>query len=315
MELFTIILPDEDPSDAQQLHSRFEHAFLSAPSDLNVSFRQTETAVKCLALLPRFQLARDAGKVYRLAGKVLEQFVVQHWEMQIVEGLLKRDYGYGDKRQVQAGDASWNSGFDLEGVKEYCREVLYPFKDEDWHRQADLRGNGFGVRFAEYLECHAELNLQGFLRFRLKDYMSELKEMIDYAIDEMILDRQYQEFVSVLKYFVSHQEIKTPAVHIIHDDHRQSAILNEKMEPLEMNDLDDHFVLECLERDLNLEDLLISTLLNVSPRKIYVHTRDSSNPVVRTVKQIFEDRVIICTYCSVCKPRLGEFHGTRKHQT
>ena len=68
-----------------------------------------------------------------------------------------------------------------------------------------------------------ELNLDGFMTFRLQSYEQELREMAEYAVDEFMLDQQYEEFVSLLKYFVYFQEPKMPLVHVIHKGKRTFA--------------------------------------------------------------------------------------------
>ena len=58
------------------------------------------------------------------------------------------------------------------------------------------------------LEENPQLSLDGFLKFRIQEYKEELREIAEYAIDEFMMDRQYQEFISLLQYFVYIQEAK-----------------------------------------------------------------------------------------------------------
>ena len=61
------------------------------------------------------------------------------------------------------------------------------------------------------------------MTFRLQSYEQELREMAEYAVDEFMLDQQYEEFVSLLKYFVYFQEPKMPLVHVIHKGRKSSC--------------------------------------------------------------------------------------------
>ena len=55
------------------------------------------------------------------------------------------------------------------------------------------------------------------------------------------MDRQYQEFISLLQYFVYIQEAKIPAAHLIHKGGHEFVILNDRMEPIDANEFDASF--------------------------------------------------------------------------
>ena len=57
--------------------------------------------------------------------------------------------------------------------------------------------------------------MEGFIRFRLKDYIEELKYIIDGSVDELLIDREYNEFIKLLRYFVEIQEPKVEEVHVL----------------------------------------------------------------------------------------------------
>ena len=49
-------------------------------------------------------------------------------------------------------------------------------------------------------------------------------------------------------------------------------------------------------------DYILNTLLNLIPKKIYIHTmNDTTDEFINTIKLIFEDRVSLCNDCSICK--------------
>ena len=49
-------------------------------------------------------------------------------------------------------------------------------------------------------------------------------------------------------------------------------------------------------------DYTLNTLLTLLPKKIYIHLIDSSiNEFINTIQLVFENRVQICTDCSICK--------------
>lgn len=52
------------------------------------------------------------------------------------------------------------------------------------------------------------INLEGLIQFRLHAYKKELEEIVDYAMEEFWADRQYEEFMGLLKYFVFFRKAK-----------------------------------------------------------------------------------------------------------
>ena len=58
----------------------------------------------------------------------------------------------------------------------------------------------------DYLSQNNCINIDGFINFRLQDYIEDLNKVIEQAVDELLLEKEYQEFIMLLKYFVDIQE-------------------------------------------------------------------------------------------------------------
>jgi putative sporulation protein YtxC len=63
------------------------------------------------------------------------------------------------------------------------------------------------------------------------------------------------------------------------------------------------FMVELAENEINYEDLLISSLITISPRQIMVHLGNGNFPAaaLETINQVFADRVSQCQGCSLCR--------------
>ena len=62
-----------------------------------------------------------------------------------------------------------------------------------------------------------------------------------------------------------------------------------------------------LETEMNIEDMVISSLISVSPKQITVHTRQPELQVIRTIETIFDGKVNVCVQCSSCASTLDEW--------
>lgn len=59
------------------------------------------------------------------------------------------------------------------------------------------------------------MNLEGFVRFRLKDIIDEIEMAIEMSVDDFIIQKEYNEFIDLLRYFVELQEPRIDLVNVI----------------------------------------------------------------------------------------------------
>jgi putative sporulation protein YtxC len=234
----------------------------------------------------------------RLA-EILAGHIMEIKEPLIVRGLISKEYKYESEQEI----------LQIEG---YCKQFLYGEmeSEETYTNQVESgtyrRKHVLEQQLLQLFKEKSEIILEGFLTFRSHDYMEELREVVEYAIDEYMMDRQYQEFISLLQYFVYIQEAKIPAAHLIHKGGHEFLILDDQLKPIDASEFDATFKLEILEKDINFEDMIVSTLITVSPASIYIHTREPDMTIIKTIMQIFEDRTALCAYCHTCHTYLGD---------
>ena len=66
----------------------------------------------------------------------------------------------------------------------------------------------------EFLRSNSYVNLHGFILFRLRPWLEFLRKNLDKAVDDYLMEKEYQEFIKLLKYFVALQEPKINQVHV-----------------------------------------------------------------------------------------------------
>lgn len=147
----------------------------------------------------------------------------------------------------------------------------------------------------DYILNNDYLNIDGFVTFRMKEFMKYISAIGDIALEEYLIKKDQDEFISVLKYFINIQEEKIDLlrVHIMNDS---SFILYDKYGNKIQNIEDEEILNMVIRENLNYEDFLISTLLSLCPKKIEILDslkNNSSSEIVDTIKSIFGDRVSI----------------------
>ncbi|MBH5319259.1 putative sporulation protein YtxC [Paenibacillus sp. GSMTC-2017] len=308
MDLFTVSLPDNLQGSINKLRMLLTE---QADVDLHMADGSKLVAagvkyhilqsqhIRCEAQLPQFRLNTDGPLLYRSAASAIAEYVISELESKMLSVIIKKKYRN-------------NPSMDVSVIERYCYELL---NGKEWdglgnkfhEGDRNRRKNKISDELEKYLAEETELNIDGFITFRLLSYRNELTEIVEYALDEYVLDKQYQEFISLLKYFVQLQETKVPFVHLLHKGGHDFTIYNESFHLIEPKPPADRIVAEMLETEMNIEDMVISSLISLSPKQITVHTRHPELSVIRTIETIFDGRVKVCVQCSACTSTLDEW--------
>ncbi|TLS51518.1 sporulation protein [Paenibacillus antri] len=294
MELFTLLVNPAD-IDAERVAEAMRAAIVEAsPVADGIELRRVPltggTGIVCdIANASQETIA----KARKAASRPLAAAVIEGYEREWLQKYIAKEVGTEDREGVAA-------------VQEQCDRMLAAKPNEDGVEVFyERRLSKLAEAIEAYLGEERFLNVEGFLRFRAGSYVEELRDSVAYAVDEWMMERQYQEFISLLKYFVYIQEAKIPAAHVVHHGNHDFTLLNERMLPIDTKQMD-QFVVELIDKDISYEDVIVSTLISVSPGKLFVHTQTPEEQVIKTILTIFEGRAELCVDCGVCLPLIEE---------
>lgn len=147
-----------------------------------------------------------------------------------------------------------------------------------------------------------ELNVKGFLDFRAKELNKDIFAMVEKVVEKYMVEKEYNEFINLLKYFVEVQESKLERVDLFIGKSGSDYMLkddegNDMMESL-LNDLCENKTMGEISKD----DLIISGLITTCPRKIVIHSSSGckNKELIKTIQNVFESRVEYCNGCNEC---------------
>jgi len=154
-------------------------------------------------------------------------------------------------------------------------------------------------KLLEFLKENNIVNITGFIKFRLKDCILELEEVIDEIIDDYLIEKEYKNFIRLLKYFVEIQEPKSDLVHVITKD-KGFYLLDGNLNKIKHDFLID-FKDEIINNEIDKNDLLISILISIAPKKVVIHSKDKLDvETISTLKNVFENKITFCEKCNLC---------------
>jgi len=148
-------------------------------------------------------------------------------------------------------------------------------------------------KLVEIIDTGESLNIDGFFRFRMRDFMVYISIISDIALEEYLIKRDKNQFINTLKYFIESQDSKIDLliIHIMQDGNFKFY----DQYGIEIKDNNtEEMVSMIIKDDLNYEDFLISTLINLCPKRIEIidDLRDEiSEEIIENIKIIFENNV------------------------
>ncbi|MFC7681124.1 putative sporulation protein YtxC [Paenibacillus sp. GCM10028914] len=295
MELFSITVNTQTDGEKEAFYrilSDKQKELHKQCKQLKFSFSASGDRViwSCSGKLQLTAWSSSAEMVRRSVSEAAAAYILEEKEQDLAARLLMTEFEFNDEEEA-------------ERVLQWYLMLLAKddntSEDYSQQRRRKLRESIFAC-----LTESPDLNLDGYMTFRMQAYLQELRELAEYAVDEFMMDQQYEEFVSLLKYFVYFQEPLMPLVHVIHKGEEDFLLLDGNLRPIEKV-RDEGMVMERLDQDMEIEDMVVSTLISVSPARMIIHTREPELPVISTLAHIFDNRAEVCCSCLECSSFLG----------
>ncbi|WP_326514432.1 putative sporulation protein YtxC [Clostridium intestinale] len=151
------------------------------------------------------------------------------------------------------------------------------------------------------MEENNNININGFITFRMKEIAQDIESVIDKIVEKYLVEKEYKEFIKLLKYFVDIQESKIEEINLVIEGEGSY-----KIRDAYGNDIYYDFLKEIgdlkVGSKVNMEDVIISGLITNSPKRIIIHKQEncSNKEFIDTIVNVFGERVSYCDKCSVC---------------
>jgi putative sporulation protein YtxC len=228
---------------------------------------------------------------YSYSSNAIYDFISTEYITELLEKLLRENYSY----------LSYN---DLGEIKQRCIEVVAGsgiFSTQGLLYSINCKNNII-KKIDEYLQESIEIILDGFITFRLKDLNEELTNLVEKIIEEYVIEKEYSEFIKLLKYFVDIQESRYDVINIIINSSGDYVIEDENLNNI-TEDFFADFNIDNIKGEVNKHDILVSALITCAPNKIVVHgmINIQNQEVMDTIKNIFLDKLSFCPGCEICQ--------------
>lgn len=168
-------------------------------------------------------------------------------------------------------------------------------------KNSKLRYDYINNEIFKAITCSHSFYLQGAINFTLSKYIDFLNSQIDVAVNKFLIDKEYLEFVNILKLYIKSEaeNSKIEHLHLIYKD-KISIITDDNQNIISYNDnLKKAKYISDISFSSN--DLALNTLLSLIPKSITIHLVDGHpDEFINTLKLIFGEKVKICEDCDIC---------------
>jgi len=221
-------------------------------------------------------------KFYQFLSNLIEDIVINFYEEKLMKKFINYNYFYFDE-------------YEKEKILQNCKEMI----DCQEYVQIVKEEKTIQKELMNYIIENKNIVLDGFVHFRLKKYLQCLDQLVDSAVNQFVIEKEYTEFINLLRMYVESRLPEYSLLHLIYINGESILLDNEKNIVSVSDNIYNAKYLSDISFSSN--DFALNTLLTLLPEKIEIHLIDKEDEFINTVKLIFEDRICICKECNICK--------------
>lgn len=261
---------------------------------------QNENNILCLCMEGETPAGvfRDEDVIYifkHQLSELLAEHILCHWEEKVVWKEILRRYKRCDAKDRQV----------------ILKKTIELLKRCNNNESLNLlfnfgRKNKIAHRVLDYLNENNFVIVEGLITFYLPEYLSEVRFAVEMAYEEMRNEKEYNEFVRLLRYFVDTQPPRSYEVNLMMDEENGFILWDGSGTRIEDSYINGFFDEDIMLEEVNLDDVLISILITIAPRWIIMHNTSEimETESVLMIKEVFKDRFKVCHGCErCCQPR------------
>ena len=213
---------------------------------------------------------------------ILSLLVIDEFEESFFKSLLSKNYFYFDFNE-----------------RNQILNLCFDINANDFSAIFDKKFQILFESFNSFLYENKTLILHGFINFRINQYFKVLDDIVSEAVNQFVIEKEYTEFISLLKLYINSQESNCDVVHMIYSN-SESILLDNNKEIITISN--DNFNAKYLsDITFSSNDYTLNSLLTLLPKKIYIHLINNNvDEFIHTIQSVFENKTHICRNCNIC---------------
>ena len=230
---------------------------------------------------------KDEESFSYFLSELITEVILEFYEEKLIYQILNYNYFYFDEyERIQICDNCMHT------IENDHMEVAE-------NRKNINRKQMIQKALLSFIQENKSMILDGFVNFRLKEYMSYLDNIVDTAVNQFIIEKEYNEFINLLKIYIDSKPAECEILHLIYIN-GESILLDadKNIVSVSENILNSKYLSDI---SFSSNDFALNTLLTLLPAKVEMHVIGIEDEFIDTIKQIFEGRVSVCKDCNICR--------------
>lgn len=217
-----------------------------------------------------------------LICNIFIQTIIEFYENKLIKEIINFNYFYFEE-------------YEKNKIFENCIDILETIGREENDKKEKLIYD----EILKYIKEKKSMILDGFVRFRLKEYVKYIDNIVDEGVNKYIIDKEYTEFINLLKVYIESKKSEIDLIHLIYIN-GESILLDKNKNFISITE--NIFNAKYLsDISFSSNDFALNTLLTLLPEKIEIHLIEKEDEFINTLKSIFEGRIQICNDCNICR--------------
>ena len=217
-------------------------------------------------------------KFENIVANLILDTILEFYQEKIIKRIINVNYFYFD---------DFERNIIFENCVEFLKQDEFEIKETLFHE------------IKAYIKDNRNIVLEGVANFRINEYIKLIDNIVDMSVNKYIIEKEYKEFINLLKIYVNTSESKMEIIHLIYVN--GESILLDKDKNIIQIDCNINNAKYLSDITFSSNDIALNTLLSILPSKIEVHIINEEDEFINTLKLIFENRIKICTECNICK--------------
>lgn len=215
-------------------------------------------------------------------SSIITDTILKFYKEKMIKKIINFDYFYFEEYEKKI-------------IIQNCCEIIESSEYEQISKEKEY----IHEAVLQYVIENNSMILEGFVNFRIKEYIKYLDSIVDIAVNKYIIEKEYNEFISLLRMYINSKKSNIKNLHLIYGKSELTILdENKNIVPLCKEIYNAKFLSDIIFSE---NDYALNTLLTLLPQRIEIHLLDSEDEFIKTVKLIFEDRVYICRECNICR--------------
>ncbi|MFO1443986.1 putative sporulation protein YtxC [Bacillus sp. Bva_UNVM-123] len=217
--------------------------------------------------------------LFEQVKKVFFQFIVKHKQDDWFRRIMAEYYYHDEEEQQQILEI-------IHSILEGSRVELASFVS-DLEFEKNMK-NAISQIFQENIA----FSFDSFVKFRMRPLFEQMAKYVEISIDEYKMEQEYQIFIQTLREFLKGRSAKLNVIHLLIDEgiHFFDELFYEIKRPELLRMIDRKLL---FNHPVYIDSVTIAPLLSIAPKVIHLYTDDMEQPLVRTIRNIFEERLMM----------------------